>query len=86
MPHVIVKLYAGRPEPEKARLAGEITKAVTPVLRYGKDSISVGIEDVQPRDWVERVYKPGILGKLGTLQKSRDLIRLLRDAWLYLPR
>jgi 4-oxalocrotonate tautomerase len=70
MPHVIVKLYTGRSEQEKARLAGEITKAVTSVLKYGEDSISVGIEDVQPRDWVEKVYKPDILGKPDTLYKK----------------
>jgi 4-oxalocrotonate tautomerase len=70
MPHIIVKLYAGRSAQEKARLAREITKAVTTVLKYGEESVSVGIEDVQPRDWVEKVYKPGILGKPDTLYKK----------------
>jgi 4-oxalocrotonate tautomerase len=70
MPHVIVKLYAGRSEQEKARLASEITKAVTSVLRYGEDSVSVGIEDIQPRDWVETVYKPDILGRRDTLYRK----------------
>jgi 4-oxalocrotonate tautomerase len=70
MPHVIVKLYAGRSEQVKARLGREITKAVTSVLKYGEDAVSVGIEDIQPRDWVEKVYKPDILSKPDTLYKK----------------
>jgi phenylpyruvate tautomerase PptA (4-oxalocrotonate tautomerase family) len=49
MPHIIVKLYAGRSGQEKARLAGEITKAFAPVLKYGEDAVSMGIEDIEPR-------------------------------------
>ena len=37
MPHVIVKLYSGRSEQDKSRLADEITKAVTATLRYGEE-------------------------------------------------
>ena len=59
MPHVIVKLYSGRSEKDTTRLAAEITKAVTTTLKYGDESVSVGIEDVEPKDWAERVYKPG---------------------------
>jgi phenylpyruvate tautomerase PptA (4-oxalocrotonate tautomerase family) len=52
MPHVIVKLYSGRRDKEKSRLAEEITKAVMTTLKYGDESASVGIEDVKPEDWV----------------------------------
>lgn len=62
MPHVIVKMYSGRSEKKKARLAEEITKAVTTTLNYGEESVSVAIEDVEPKDWLEKVYKPDILG------------------------
>jgi 4-oxalocrotonate tautomerase len=70
MPHVIVKLYPGRSEKEKARLGSEITKSVTSVLKYGEDSVSVAIEDVHPAEWVDKVYKPDILGKRDTLYKK----------------
>ena len=70
MPHVIVKLYSGRPDGEKSRLAGEITKAVMTTLKYGEESVSVGIEDVRPEDWAEKVYKPDILKKLQTIYKK----------------
>jgi len=70
MPHVIVKLYSGRSEQDKARLADEIAKAVKTVLNYGDASISVGIEDVDPEDWAEEVYRPNIMGKQGTIYKK----------------
>jgi 4-oxalocrotonate tautomerase len=70
MPHVIVKMYAGRSEKEKARLAEEMTKAVSSVLNYGDEAISVSIEDVEPKDWAEKVYRPDILGKPNTIYKK----------------
>jgi 4-oxalocrotonate tautomerase len=30
----------------------------------------VGIEDIEPADWSEKVYKPDILGKLETIYKK----------------
>jgi 4-oxalocrotonate tautomerase len=70
MPHVIVKLYAGRSDKQKDALAEATTKAVMTTLKYGEESVSVGIEDVKPEDWVEKVYKPDILGKSQTLYKK----------------
>jgi 4-oxalocrotonate tautomerase len=70
MPHVIVKLYSGRPGREKKRLADEITRAVMTTLNYGEESVSVGIEDVKPEDWAEKVYRPDILDKTATLYKK----------------
>ena len=70
MPHVIVKLYSGRADREKSRLADEVTKAVMKALNYGEESVSVGIEDVRPADWTEKVYRPDILGKPETIYKK----------------
>jgi 4-oxalocrotonate tautomerase len=70
MPHVIVKLYSGRSEREKARLAQEITESVTAALKLGEESVSVGIEDIEPADWPEKVYTPDILGKPETIYKK----------------
>ena len=60
MPHVIVKLWPGKSEQQKIRLAGAITKNVMDILQYGRESVSVAMEEVQPQDWVARVYKPDI--------------------------
>ena len=70
MPHVIVKLYAGRSEEQKQRLAEEVTKAVMATLSCSDQSLSVGVEDVDPRDWTEKVYKPDIAAKPGTIYKT----------------
>jgi 4-oxalocrotonate tautomerase len=70
MPHVVVKLYAGRSEEQKHRLAADIASALQSALDSSEESISVGIEDVAPSDWAEQVYRPDILGKLATLYKK----------------
>jgi 4-oxalocrotonate tautomerase len=70
MPHVILKLAAGRSEQQKARIAEELTKAVMATTGNGEDAVSVSIEDVEPSDWAEAVYRPEILGKPGTLYKK----------------
>jgi 4-oxalocrotonate tautomerase len=70
MPHVIVKMYAGRTESQKRILADEITRAVREVLGSEDDAISVSIEDVAPQDWTERVYRPDIVNKPEQLYKK----------------
>jgi 4-oxalocrotonate tautomerase len=70
MPHVIVKLYAGRSEQQKVKLAEAITKAVMSSLDHSEDAVSVALEDVRPADWVEKVYKPDILGNAEQIYKK----------------
>jgi 4-oxalocrotonate tautomerase len=70
MPHVVVKLYSGRSEQQKARIAEEVTKAIMASTQNAEASISVSIEDVEPNDWTEKVYKPDIVGKPDTLYKK----------------
>jgi 4-oxalocrotonate tautomerase len=70
MPHVIVKLWPGKSEKQKAKLAEEITKAVMTVLNYGEGSVSVAMEEVRADDWMDKVYKPDILGKPKLIYKN----------------
>jgi 4-oxalocrotonate tautomerase len=70
MPHIIVKLHSGRSEQQKARIAEEVTKAVMASANCAEGSVSVRIEDVEPGDWTEKVYKPDILGAPGKLYKQ----------------
>jgi len=60
MPHVIVKLWPGKSEQQKARLAEAIAKNVMDILHYGAESVSVALEEVKSQDWAEKVYKPDI--------------------------
>lgn len=70
MPHVIVKMYAGRPDAQKKALAEEVTQAVMKTLGYGADAVSVSIEDVDPQDWAEKVYRPDIADRPDELYKK----------------
>ena len=70
MPHVVVKLYSGRSEQQKVKLAAEITKAVMSSLGNDADAVSVGIEDVEEERWLDGVYMPEILGKRQTIYKK----------------
>ena len=70
MPHVIVKLYPGRSEQQKQRLAAEIAQAVKNTVNAGDDSISIAIEEVSAGDWAEQVYKPDIVAKPETIYKK----------------
>jgi 4-oxalocrotonate tautomerase len=70
MPHVLVKLWPGKLERQKTKLAEEITKAVMTTLNYGEESVSVALEEIDPKDWTEKVYKPDILGKPETIYKK----------------
>ena len=69
MPHVVVKLWPGKSEQRKTRLAEEIVKDVMAVLHYGEESVSLAIEEVKPEDWTEKVYKPDIQKKWDKLYK-----------------
>jgi 4-oxalocrotonate tautomerase len=70
MPHVIVKLWPGPSEQQKARLAEAITRDVMEVLGLGEESVSVAVAEVEPEDWAEKVYQPDIAGKPGQLYKK----------------
>jgi 4-oxalocrotonate tautomerase len=70
MPHVIVKLWPGKSKQQKVRLAEAITKDVTSILDYGDESVSVAIEEVEPRDWAEKVFKPDIVNNPEKLYKK----------------
>ncbi len=70
MPHVIVKLWPGKSEEQKRRLADAISKDVMNILNHGEESVSVAIEEVSSKSWAEKVYKPDILDNSDKLYKK----------------
>lgn len=70
MPHVIVKLWPGKSEQQKRRLAEAITRDIITVLNDGEESVSVAVEEVAAAEWAEQVYRPDIVAKAATLYKK----------------
>lgn len=70
MPHVIVKLWPGKSERQKRRLAEEITRCITETLHYGPESVSLMFEEIAPRDWALQVYQPLIVANKDRLYKT----------------
>ena len=70
MPHIIVKLWKGKTEAQKKKLAEELTKTAMSVIGYGEESFSVAIEDIDPQDWKEKVYQPDIMEQKENLYKK----------------
>ncbi|HEX9048180.1 MAG TPA: tautomerase family protein [Verrucomicrobiae bacterium] len=84
MPHVIVKLWPGKSEQQKTRLAEAIAKNIVEIFQYGEQSISVAMEEYEPGDWAEKVYQPDIAAKPEQLYKKpgytlKDLENLLKE-------
>jgi 4-oxalocrotonate tautomerase len=75
MPHVIVKLWPGKSEQQKQKLADGLTKPVMSSLGYGEESVSVSLEEVAARDWTEKVYKPDILNGPASSTSGPAIIR-----------
>ncbi len=70
MPHVIVKLYPGRSEEQKTKLADEIVKDVIAIAKCEEKSVSVAFDEIKKEDWAEKVYKPDILNRQDILYKK----------------
>ena len=69
MPHVIVKMHRGRTPEQIARLADAIAADVVEIAGCSEAVVSVAVEEFDPADWPEAVYRPDILGR------SDDLVR-----------
>jgi 4-oxalocrotonate tautomerase len=70
MPHVIVKLWPGKSEQRKKRLAEAIIRDVTSLLHYGEESVPVALEEIKPDEWAEKVYRAELKNNLDKLYKK----------------
>ena len=61
MPHIIVKLWPGKTEEQKAQLAKGIVELGVKVLGKGEEAFSVAIEEIKQENWKEQVYTPEIV-------------------------
>lgn len=70
MPHVVVKLWPGPTEPQKAELAQALAEALKKTIGSSDKSISVAIEEVAPAEWMKAVYEPEIAPRMAALYKK----------------
>jgi len=70
MPHVIVKMYPGRTDEQKNKLAQAIADSIVKIAKCEEKLVSVAIEEIAPEDWAETVYRPDIMEKEETLVKK----------------
>ena len=70
MPHVSIKMYPGRSEEQKIKLADAIVKDVVAIAKCEEKSVSVAFEEIEKEDWAEKVYKPDILNRKDNLYKE----------------
>jgi 4-oxalocrotonate tautomerase len=69
MPHVSIKLYPGRTEAQKLRLAERIVSAMGETIKAQPETISISFEEVSAEDWDEQVVKHDIADKLDCVVK-----------------
>ena len=69
MPHVIVKLWPGRDEEIKKKLAKRIADSVAEELKADIGTVSVAIQEVPRQEWGEKVYKAEIKDNPDIYQK-----------------
>ena len=67
MPHVIVKLYPGRESATLKKLADKIVEDVVTIAGCEEKVVSVAVEEIDPSDWPNKVYRPDILDKADSL-------------------
>lgn len=72
MPHIIVKLYPGRSEELKLKLANKVTEAVIQAINAEEKSISVAVEEIPKENWPKEVYKREILNDKENLYKKPE--------------
>lgn len=70
MPHIVVKLWPGSSEQQKAQLAERIVQSGVEILGKGEEAFSVAIEEVSPNEWAEKVYRPEIVPAMDKLYRK----------------
>lgn len=69
MPHVSIKIRAGKPDDRKTEFAEAVTRELERIFGTNPDEVSVKFEDVLQENWKEQVYDPEIVNGPGTLYK-----------------
>ncbi len=79
MPHIIIKMYPGRPEEIKNELVRKITRDVVETTGCEEKVVSVAIEEIAQEDWAQNVYLPDIIDRPETIYKQPGYNPLASD-------
>lgn len=69
MPHIIVKIWPGRNDEIKIKLAKKIASSVAEELNVDMGDVSVAIEEIPREVWGEKVYKAEIKDNVNIYHK-----------------
>ena len=70
MPHISIKMLAGRSDAQKARISADVTAALMAAAECEAASVSVSIEDIAADRWTEDVYDTDIVSRWDKLYKK----------------
>lgn len=71
MPHVTIKLYPGRNDEVKKKLAEKIALEVADGLQVRSGSVSVAFEEVSQEDWKD-IYIKEIVNNMENIYRRPD--------------
>lgn len=69
MPHIIIKLWPGRNDEIKSKLAKKIASSVAEELNVDMGDVSVAIEEIPREEWGEKIYKAEIKDNVNIYHK-----------------
>ena len=69
MPHLIAKIAQGHSDAQKKELGIRLTAAVMVALSVEADAVSITLEEVPEKDWMDQVYRPDIQADPDSLLK-----------------
>ena len=72
MPHISVKMYKGRTEEQKQKLAKALSDAMLDAIGCDETHISITINDYDKAEWGEKVFYPEIMADESALYKKPE--------------
>ena len=70
MPHIVVTLWPGPSEKQKAALTRELVAVLRETVDSADESVFVAIDEVPSVKWMEKVYHPEIAPSMDRLYKK----------------
>lgn len=70
MPHIQIKVLAGKSEEQKKQLAQEVIQAAQKVIGMENDAYSLSIEEFSQEEWKDEVYPNSIMADPKILVKK----------------